>query len=68
MAEFTRDIKQLQQTAAKQPSFAPPSQSPGGDIVNLKTKRKVNLMLSLKLVKRQSTLLTSTPWHTGILD
>tara|TARA_R110000782_G_scaffold66559_3_gene134883 strand:+ start:5879 stop:7648 length:1770 start_codon:yes stop_codon:yes gene_type:complete len=35
MAEFTRDIKQLQQTAAQQPSFAPPSQSIGGDVVNL---------------------------------
>tara|TARA_R110000787_G_scaffold15453_10_gene47752 strand:+ start:5668 stop:7335 length:1668 start_codon:yes stop_codon:yes gene_type:complete len=35
MAEFTRDIKQLQQTASQQPSFAPPSQSLGGDIVNL---------------------------------
>jgi hypothetical protein len=35
MAEFTRDIKQLQQTAAQQPSFAPPSQSLAGDVVNL---------------------------------
>ena len=35
MAEFTRDIKQLQQTASQQPTFAPPSQSLGGDIVNL---------------------------------
>ena len=35
MTEFTRDIKQLQQTASQQPSFAPPSQSLGGDIVNL---------------------------------
>lgn len=35
MAEFTRDIKQLQQTASQQPQFAPPSQSLGGDIVNL---------------------------------
>lgn len=35
MTEFTRDIKQLQKTANTQPSFAPPSQSLGGDIVNL---------------------------------
>ena len=35
MAEFTRDIKQLQQTASKQPSFAPPARSMGEDIVNL---------------------------------
>ena len=35
MAEFTRDIKQLQQTASQQPSFAPPSQSLAGDVVNL---------------------------------
>ena len=35
MAEFTRDIKQLQKTASQQPSFAPPSQSLGQDVVNL---------------------------------
>jgi hypothetical protein len=35
MAEFTRDIKQLQQTASQQPTFAPPSQSIAGDVVNL---------------------------------
>lgn len=35
MAEFTRDIKQLQQTASQQPSLAPPSQSLAGDVVNL---------------------------------
>ena len=35
MAEYTRNIEQLQKTASQQPSFAPPSQSLGGDIVNL---------------------------------
>jgi len=35
MAEYTRDIQQLQKTASQQPQFAPPSQSLGGDIVNL---------------------------------
>ena len=34
MAEFTRDIKQLQQTASQSPTFSPPSKSLGGDIVN----------------------------------
>ena len=34
MTEFTRDIKQLQQTASQSPTFAPPSSSLGGDIVN----------------------------------
>lgn len=35
MAEYTRDIQQLQKTANTQPQFAPPSQSLGGDVVNL---------------------------------
>ena len=35
MAEYTRDIKQLQQTASQQPQFAPPSPSLAGDVVNL---------------------------------
>ena len=35
MAEFTRDIQQLQQTAKSQPQFTPPSQSLGQDAVNL---------------------------------
>ena len=34
MTEFTRDIKQLQQTASSSPQFAAPSSSLGGDIVN----------------------------------
>ena len=35
MAEFTKDIQQLRQTATQQPSIAPPSQSLAGDVVNL---------------------------------
>jgi len=35
MAEYTRDIKQLQREASQPVNFAPPSASLGGDIVNL---------------------------------
>ena len=35
MAEYTRDIKQLTRDASTQPTFAPPSQSLAGDLVNL---------------------------------
>ena len=34
MAEFTREIKQLQQTASQQPTLAPPSPSLAGDAIN----------------------------------
>lgn len=34
MAEYTKNIQQLQQQASRTPQFAPPSQSLGGDIVN----------------------------------
>jgi hypothetical protein len=34
MAEYTRDIQQLQRQASQTPQFAPPSNSLGGDIVN----------------------------------
>jgi len=34
MTEYTRDIKQLTNTASSTPQFAAPSNSLGGDIVN----------------------------------
>ena len=62
MAEYTRDIQQLQKTASQQPQFAPPSQSLGGDIVNLvgtgldfyaKNKAQGELDLRVKAQKEQ---------------
>lgn len=35
MTEYTRDIEQLQRTASQQPTFARPSNSLGGDLINL---------------------------------
>ena len=65
MAEFTRDIKQLQQTANQQPSFAPPARSVGEDIVNLvgtgldfyaKTKAQGELKRIGEMKEKEATL------------
>ena len=65
MAEFTRDIKQLQQTANQQPSFAPPASSVGEDIVNLvgtgldfyaKTKAQGELKRIGEMKEKEATL------------
>ena len=67
MAEFTRDIKQLQNTASQQPSFAPPSQSLGQDVVNLaatgldfyaKNKAQESLDLIATQQKQENRLIT----------
>ncbi|MDB4028378.1 hypothetical protein N9459_04250 [Flavobacteriaceae bacterium] len=67
MAEYTRDIKQLQKTASQQPSFAAPSQSVAGDVVNLigtgldfysKNKAQGKLDAIAKSQKERGTLVT----------